>query len=211
MSTPRRFLLSDAIVLVAATAAGFAVFKPYYAVIQPLRWARPRRSTMQFTHWIDRSWDCLILASPFVMAWALAILFLRLRGPQPRWSRLVRQPGLVAGMMTAWVLALRLSGFATMCYRLYREPNVAVWTPRSGGQDGCFMGPPPGYLLFDTDHFLNTMAMIGVAVAVGWILLLASGRWRAERSWIDRTGRALGCFWIILLPLTCWWDFHARF
>jgi hypothetical protein len=45
------------------------------------------------------------------------------------------------------------------------------------------------------------MAMIGVAVAMGWILLLVSGRWRGERSRINRTGRVLGWFWIILLPL----------
>jgi hypothetical protein len=99
---------------------------------------------MHFKRWIDRSWDVLIPASSFVMAWALAILILRLRRPRPRWCRLVCQPGLVAGRMAAWVLVVRLSGFATMCYRLYREPNVAVWTPRLGGQFGCFMGPPPG-------------------------------------------------------------------
>ena len=73
------------------------------------------------------------------------------------------------------------------------------------------MGGNPGWLLFDTDHFLNTMGMIGTAIAASWILLLVSGQWRPERSWIDRAGRVLGWFWIAALPLTSWWDFHARF
>jgi hypothetical protein len=73
------------------------------------------------------------------------------------------------------------------------------------------MGVRPGYLWFDTDHFLNTMAMIGVAVASSWLLLLVSGRWRPEPSWIDRSGRVLGWIWIAILPLTCWLDFHVRF
>ena len=73
------------------------------------------------------------------------------------------------------------------------------------------MGGNPGWLLFDTDHFLNTMGMIGAAVASSWMLLLVSGQWRPERSWVDRAGRALGWFWIAALPLTSWWDFHSRF
>jgi len=73
------------------------------------------------------------------------------------------------------------------------------------------VGGAPGWLAFDMDHFVNTMAMIGVAVASSWVLLLVSRQWRPERSWIDRAGRALGWFWIAILPLTCWWDFHVRF
>jgi hypothetical protein len=35
------------------------------------------------------------------------------------------------------------------------------------------------------------------AVVVAWVILLLSGRWRSEPSWIDRLGRALGVFWIV--------------
>ena len=183
----------------------------------PLRWAPPFPFATRFIGWIEGVWGCLVLASPFAAAWTLAILGLRLRRPRARWSRLVRQPGLVAGLMAAFVLVVRLPGFATMCARVLGQPNLAVRnvTGIGGGGvgrgGGCFMGLPPGYLWFDTDHFLNTMAMIGVAVGSSWILLLVSGRWRPEPSWIDRAGRVLGWFWIAILPLTCWWDFHVRF
>src|SRR5262249_5094811 len=72
-------------------------------------------------------------------------------------------------------------------------------------------GAAPGYLWFDADHFLNTMAMIGVSVGSSWVLLPVSGRWRPEPTWIARAGRVLGWFWIAILPLTTWWDFHVRF
>jgi hypothetical protein len=211
VTNPRTFHLSDAIVLVAATAIGLAVFKPYFATMTPLSWAPPVTFAPRFTGWISGLWVCLVLASPFATVWTLAILGLRLRQPRPRWNRLVRQPGLVAGLMAAFVLTARLAGFATMCVRVIGEPNLAVWNVQNTGGGGCRMGWPRGYLLFDTDHFLNTLAMIGLSVASSWVLLLVSGRWRSERSWIDRSGRALGWFWIAILPLTCWWDFHLRF
>jgi hypothetical protein len=156
-------------------------------------------------------WGCLVLAAPLVMAWTLAILALRLRRPRDRWSRLVRQPGLIAGLMAALVLAWRLVGFATMCIRVNSRPNLSILTVRHGALSGHWSGWPPPYLLFETDHYLDTMATIGVAVASSWLLLLATGRWRPERSWIDRVGRVLGWFWIANLPLTSWWDFHTRF
>jgi hypothetical protein len=36
----------------------------------------------------------------------------------------------------------------------------------------------------------------GTAVLSAWTVLLLGGRWRTERSWIDRSGRALGLCWI---------------
>jgi hypothetical protein len=217
MTPPRKFLVSDAIVLVAATAVGLAVVKPYYAAMTPLRWTPPFPFGARFLGWIEVIWVCLVLASPFVMAWTLGILGLRLRRPRAPWRRLVRQPGLVAGLMAALVLVLRLPGFVTMCLRVMGQPNLGLRNVTSiggggiGRSGGAFMGLPPGYLWFDADHFLNTMAMIGVAVESSWVLLLVSGRWRPERSWIDRAGQVLGWFWIAILPLTGWWDFHVRF
>jgi hypothetical protein len=217
MTTPRKFLLSDAIVLVAATAIGLALVKPYYAVMPPLRWTPPFPFGSRFLGRMEGVCVCLVLASPFVAAWTLAILGLRLRRPRAHWRRLVRQPGLVAGLMVALVLILRLVGFATMCARVMGQSNLGIRNVTSiggggiGRLSGAFMGLPPGYLCFDFDHFLNTMAMIGVAIGSGWMLLLVSGRWRPEPSWIDRAGRVLGWFWIAILPLTGWWDFHVRF
>jgi hypothetical protein len=212
MATGRRFLLSDAIALVLATAIGLTVVLPYYATMKLLDWTPPIPQAAPFNGWIKGLWGCLVLAAPLAMAWTLAILALRLRRPRDRWSRLVRQPGLVAGLMAASVLAWRLVGFATMCARLIGRPTLNILTVRSRALSGSWGGGwPPDNLLFETDHYLDTMATIGVAVASSWILLLSTGRWRAEASWIDRAGRVLGWFWIAALPLTSWWDFHVRF
>jgi hypothetical protein len=210
MVTPRRFVLSDAIILLTATAVGLAVFRPYNALTQ-VYWLPPFPFAPRFMGWVNGLWSCLVLASPFAMAWTLAILALRLRRPRPRWRRLVRQPGFIAGFMAALVLALRLCGFATMQWRVGRDPGLALWSPRVTRPTGHIVAGNFGYLSFDTDHFLGTMAMIGIAIASSWLLMRASGRWRPERTWIDRAARALGWFWIVTLPLTVWWDFHARF
>jgi hypothetical protein len=210
MTTPRKFQLSDAIILVTSTAVGLAIFRPYRAVT-PVYWIPPFGFAPPFIGWVNGLWSCLVLASPFAMAWTLAILGLRLRRPRPRWRRLVRQPGFIAGLMAALVLAFRLSGFATMQWRVGSDPGLAVWSARVTRPSGCIVAGNFGYLSFDTDHFLGTMAMIGFAVVASWMLMLASGRWRPERSWIDRAARTLGWFWIATLPMTSWWDFHARF
>jgi hypothetical protein len=95
--------------------------------------------------------------------------------------------------------------------RVAGQPGLYIMSVRRTGGGGAMTGLPPGNLYFELDHFLGTMALVGVSVAASWILLLMSGAWRPERGWIDRTGRALGCFWIATLPLTGWWDFHMRF
>jgi hypothetical protein len=45
----------------------------------------------------------------------------------------------------------------------------------------------------------------GISIAAVWLVLCLAGRWRAERSWIDRLGRILGMLWSatsVLLLLT---------
>jgi hypothetical protein len=165
MTTGRKFLLSDAIVLVAATATGLAVVRPYYATMRLLDWTPPIPQAAPFNGWIKGLWGCLILAAPLVTAWTLAILGLRLRRPRDRWSRLVRQPGLVAGLMAALVLSWRLIGFATMCIRIIGRQELWILNVRHGALSGALMGWPPRHLLFETDHYLDTMATIGMAVA----------------------------------------------
>jgi len=212
MKSARKFRLSDAMVLVAATAVAFAVFKPYQAAMNPLRFGPSIAPATPFTGWIEGLWGCLVRAFPYVMAWTLAILVLRFRRPRPRWIRLIRQPGFIAALVPAPVLVWRVIGFASLYARVGANPSsLAAWIPRHFNGIGCFMGGSPGWMLFDTDHFLNTMAMIGAAVAASWLLLVVSGQWRPERSWIDRFGRLIGWYWIAVLPLTSWWDFHARF
>jgi hypothetical protein len=57
--------------------------------------------------------------------------------------------------------------------------------------------------------------LVGWTVLVSSTTLLVTRRWRADRSWIDRSGRVAGAFWIstsfvvmilfIYIPgLVCW-------
>jgi hypothetical protein len=121
----RKFQLSDAIVLVAATAVDFTIAWPYYETMNLLNGKPAIPSAGQFSGWIRSVFGCLMLAAPVVMAWTLALLALRLRRPRDRWRSLVRQPGLVAGLMAVVVLLGRLIGFATMYVRVSKAPRRA--------------------------------------------------------------------------------------
>jgi hypothetical protein len=44
----------------------------------------------------------------------------------------------------------------------------------------------------------------GGTVLASWAVLLVSGRWQPEASWVDRAGRAVGGFWIATIPLVSW-------
>ncbi|MHB1557681.1 MAG: hypothetical protein ACYC61_09395 [Isosphaeraceae bacterium] len=35
-------------------------------------------------------------------------------------------------------------------------------------------------------------------MAAFWLVPAVAGRWRPEKSWIDRLGRALGITWIVI-------------
>ena len=45
--------------------------------------------------------------------------------------------------------------------------------------------------------FFTPFGSVGLAVVLVWITLWLSGGWRSEPSWIDRSGRFLGLFWIV--------------
>ncbi len=66
--------------------------------------------------------------------------------------------------------------------------------------------PPPGGGLFFSDYFPYLLqpferAEVGFAVAASWLVLIVGRRWRPEPSWIDRCGRAVGAYWIMLVPI----------
>lgn len=124
VNPPRRFLVSDGMVLIAATAVALAIFRACRAELNPWRWWRTGFCCFPFATDTGFLWSCLILASPFAIAWTLAILGLRLRHPsRPRWRRLIRQPGLVAGLAAASVLAARQFSLAMMYARVTAVPS----------------------------------------------------------------------------------------
>lgn len=113
-----------------------------------------------------------IMASCWVaMALSMALLALRLLGPRPRWQALRWQPGFVAGVGTGLGAVFETINFSP--YLLESPNNINNWMVS-----------------------VASPYQLGPSVAIAWAVLVISGRWRPESSWIDRMGRAIGAFWI---------------
>ncbi len=99
-------------------------------------------------------------------------LAIRLKGPRPPRAALFRQPGLVAAL--------------AMVFGFFWGTGALV-----------FLWPS----VFDTGRGNAMITAIGGSVALAWVGLTLGRRWRAERGWIDRSGRCLGVAAIVLAAL----------
>jgi len=201
----RYFTLLDALVLIAATAAGLGLTRDFGAIqaITSMEvvnlWTGPGiasgRTTANATyytelygsdlsrHWYGLAaywtqrialWPCPSLLSLSVAVGIIALV-------RPRSGPLV-QPGLVAAI--ACIAASLAVGLA-LPQTLIGYPNPAIgWTLywRQWWVATCFVLPRAAAL----------------AVSISWLTLALSGRWQADRNWLDRLGRFLGVCWILL-------------
>jgi hypothetical protein len=119
----------------------------------------------------------LVLASPLLMSVSLALAAARLLPPRPRLSEVFRQPGFAA----SWVMCL----FACL-----GALKMVIMNPQALRQLDAFLQ------LFNFLYFWPTVSQSGAGIIVAWITLVSVGCWQAEPSWIDRSGRALGVFYI---------------
>lgn len=103
------------------------------------------------------------------LIWMVAFLVLRLIRPRPPMRPIAQQPGSVA-------VAAMLAGSI-----------VAI--------------VPPWHLF--TSKVVDTMTLrlgiLAASVPLAWLALAIAGRWRPERSWIDRLGGAIGLCWSLLI------------
>jgi hypothetical protein len=118
---------------------------------------------------------------PCVVMWMLGLLALRSRRPRPNLRRLTLEPGTAACGIAA--LGMTVAGLLTF---------LVLTIP------GNWRGAPSMLLRL----MPLTSYMAAVPVAAAWGLLAASGRWRPEPTWIDRAGRALGAWLILVVLLT---------
>lgn len=183
-TTPRPFNLGDLMALVATVAVGFALQRWVTASIHhglSMQPANSRWSTVYLGSWVD----ILCLGKPSQYAWAatLGLVACRWRRPRPPARRLLRQPGAVACLA---VVAATPLGFA-----LY-------WA-----QVGLHVADPDSPLFLRNNLAWDAAARWAAPAVVGsWVALALGGRWSPERSWLDRAGRILGCFWMIHLPIS---------
>jgi hypothetical protein len=202
-TTPRRpFRLLDAMILVAATAAGCGLTRWIHTATEgEISWSSLSETwetflqTLASDGWTSGvqggtyhlSCTLLMLAGltvPLVATWTLALIPIRLISPRPPFRRLARQPGMMATCASG--LAFALCGLQILFAVL------AVATEGVMEQFQSF------FVEIDFDGIvLNSLMFAGLAVLTTWMTLLAGRIWRAEPSWIDRLGRAAGVFWIV--------------
>ncbi len=204
--TERAFSVADVLVLIGAAAAGLALVRgwqdPFWCGIhigfypgQPTSLAR----RIQHAISVGISWTI-----PFAMTLTIALVALRFRPPRPTFRRIARQPGAVACASALAAIAFRL-GAEVFCwvlgYLTRPQSQVNLPSPPFVRTDTAAFHPPVGRWLHNAllEPFpILVSPSVAIAVAVGCCVLRASGRWRSDPGWIDRSGRWLGSFWIAL-------------
>jgi hypothetical protein len=204
----RRFGLGDMLILIAALGVGISGARELWRmqVEKPGSYWTP----------ITPSWlMAAAVASSIATPLTLACLAFRLRRPRPSRRRLWMQPGSAAVLACSILFVVKSVEVAGAFAR--RDVNdLAGQAARVRVSDTTYLlhiSPPPLLLWggnvptsngviwsFDAGCWGVQVAAFsapcGFTVAVIWLLLALTGRWRPERSWIDRLGRLLGVVWI---------------
>ena len=174
-TSERPFTILDAMILIAATAAGLGVTRD---------WAEPFFMDMLRVYEVPPVSGLVNTAgavlTPITFYWTIAAVGIRLRRPRPSLRRLGRQPGLVACL--AVILEALIHFFLTRYWVLFSGKA------RPGEVSTLLMNLSPPHL-------------VAPAVAVAWVVLAVSGRWRPDPGWIDRLGRSVGFAWLALLVI----------
>jgi hypothetical protein len=172
-----RFTILDFMILTAAIAIGC------WTGLQQLVWSINTVQQGPLSSLEVRIF--LVRTVPFASSITIALLFLRLVRLHSSASRLAREPGFVACLAASMVLLVG----GSMTFSGVSRNTSAPWR-------GLFFSDYFVYLLQPFER-----AEVGFAVVASWLLITVGGRWRSEPTWIDRCGRALGVYWIMLIPV----------
>ena len=178
---PRKFRVTDGLILVAATAVGLAasraitpdeltVERIWESATKPQQGGWSLLFIAQFTAELSS-----IAAVPSLATWTLACLLLRLTRPRPPWRRLSRQPGWMACLIATTAIGLTAAVSLIARVTAGETYNDLAW--------------------LDWQVMIGSI-QTGMAVFWCWATMSLSGRWRPESSWIDRLSRLLGLFWL---------------
>ena len=171
----RRFSIGDLMIIVAGTALGCAWTRA--------NWYAPGAGAA------DDAWETAVqLPTPLLFSLGIAALICRFAPPRPPWGQIARQPGVVALAILAFVMAMNAAiMFAGVAARFATSD-----LPARALHDAPFLLPDAAEL------YVYQVVAAGPSVIVCWGLQSALGWWEPERSWIDRTGRALGIALILV-------------
>ncbi|WP_435008445.1 hypothetical protein P12x_005655 [Tundrisphaera lichenicola] len=173
MRPTRRFTIADVMILVPAAAVGALILKPYLPGFSWQLGYIPSFGPDPWGLWRAYLWLHGV-GSCLVVPWMAAMIVIRLRRPRPRLVRF--QPGFVACVA---VMASLVPGLAWIA-SIYHRPGFQR---------------PQGF----EQAWAIATSWTDAAVLGAWLALWLGRKWRPEPSWIDRMGRALGLYWIVLL------------
>ncbi len=174
----KRFSLIDAMVLVAATAVGLALGRTVCRQPEP------------GSHFLA---DLVEWGVSVALTWSIAILALNLTRYRTTRRELACRPGFTA-VVTICIdrvlefvfYALPLGPFGGLIDVDFQSlDSVASWLMQ--------------LISASVTNVVPGGSSNGIVAAV-WLSTGMAGCWRAENSWIDRTGRALGVFWLLITP-----------
>jgi hypothetical protein len=160
----RRLGILDVMILIAATAAGFALV--HETGVFP-RLSAPRKLRIPIA--------ALESTVPLLVAWTPACLAINLRGPRPRWRSLARRPGLLACAVATFLLVASLLPLVHVAGSMdFASLPVA---PRSRalylGYPGC--GVAGSWLVMAIGGSWRaeptSIDRLGRALGVGWVLV----------------------------------------
>ena len=185
-SSPRRpssrpFTLGDAMILIAATAVAGPIIRliiaQSFAPEANEDFPKLLLGLLGSGRFREFGFVMFILALPVAAAWTLALIPLRLKRPRPPWRHLARQPGWVAACSAVPGLVLLSAGVGVL---------------RGWGRSIFYVDN------IELSLFTLATSLAGATVLGSWMTLILGRRWRAEPSWLDRLGRALGVYWLAM-------------
>jgi hypothetical protein len=170
-----RFRLGDLMVLIAAVGVGVALIMSFLSDTRSLP------SVDRVWGWSQLEWIYASVLMLMALTLGLALTWIgRLHRPVRLFSQ---SPGAIACLLASVVIvavAYHLAvNYATE--RVAADMQNVFWRI---GYWNAIIGDPP--------------AAIGLLILAVWNLLVNSGNWRPEPTWIDRSCRVLGVCWI------CW-------
>jgi hypothetical protein len=206
--TTRRFGLGDLLILIAAICVAMMG-------LRGIRQGLTEGLGAGYWHLTPVRLTLATALSACAMPLTLACLAFRLRRPRPSWRRIALNPGTAAMTVCVIFFAIRavevglslalpdVSALGTIemgrISPIQFNDGASLVLVRSVGANGV-IGRIEAVGCHGT--FVASLSpACGRTVAAVWLVIALAGRWKAERSWIDRLGRVLGVVWIVVSML----------
>jgi hypothetical protein len=193
--TCRRFNAIDAAIVLAAVVLGCAganesVGFVLHSIGMFSAWSY-QRDVLGYLLGLVRG--SLPAVSALIAPLTIAVLVMRLRHPRPPVAQCFRRYGAAACGLASIVVLLEIINAVldlpgrlnwsrlNVDFQLWSAPSNSFQARTRYGAIALSLGESPG-----------------LSVAGAYLALWATGLGRAERSWIDRSGRVLGWMWVLI-------------